>query len=85
MKTSEIKLEAKSLIDTVYKFVLKTDDKAVWKKAMESMEAKIYDLDIRILKGSQKGEDTVPYLQKRNVWDSAKKQFNVLYGKKFIK
>lgn len=85
MKTSEIKSKAKSVINNIYKYVIESDDKDLWKKAIESIDKKIVGLRAErnrlIIKNSSDANNAIIELW---VWESVKKQFLVRFSKKFI-
>ena len=72
MKTSDIKKEAKNIINTIFTAVIKSDNKEDWKKAIVYIDDKITDLEI-----STRGEEMF-------IWRGVKNQITFLFGKKFI-
>ena len=72
MKTSDIKKEARKLLDTIFYKAIESDDKEVWKKTLAFIDSKII-----ILENWDRGEEMF-------IWRNVKSQFVYLFGKKFI-
>ena len=72
MKTSEIKKEAKNIIETIFTAVIKSDTKEDWKKAIEYIEKKILELE------------SWDRWWEMFIWRNVKNQVIFLFGKKFI-
>lgn len=71
MKYSEISVEANQIISTIFKEVIKSDNKEVWKKAIDFIQNKISDL-------SKKWDSD------RFIWESVLRKVSSQFGKKFI-
>lgn len=85
MKISEITKQGNKILKTIYKYVLISKDKILWKKALESINKHIEKLkqekNILIIKNDKNVNKTIMELW---YWESAKKQFIKKYGKKFL-
>jgi hypothetical protein len=85
MKTSEVRKGGLEILNTIYKVVLKSDDKELWKRAMDSMHKRIATLEARkhqqIMEDSEDANRTIVELW---YWNSARRQFASKFGKKFI-
>ena len=85
MKLSEVKTQGESILKTVYKYVLISDDKAVWKSALESIEKRIYQLSLhKHASIIENREDANEYIVKVWVWESAKRQMLKRFSKRFL-
>ncbi len=71
MKTSEIKKEAKNLINDVFKALLENNDKDTWKKAMNFINETV-----------AKKEATCA--DDKFIWREVRSQISTLFGKKFV-
>ena len=72
MKTSEIKKEARKLLNTIFYKAMESEDKEVWKKVLAFIDSKISELE-----NWDRGEEMF-------IWRNAKQQFVFEFGKKFI-
>ena len=85
MKTSKVCKGGAEILNTIYKVVLKSDDKELWKRAMDSMHKRIATLELRkhhqIMEDSEDANRTIIELW---YWNSARRQFASKFGKKFI-
>ncbi len=72
MKTSEIKKEARKLLNTIFYKAMESDDKEVWKKTLAFIDCKITQLE-----NWDRGQDMF-------IWRNAKQQFVFEFWKKFI-
>ena len=72
MKTSEIKSEAKKIINSIFATLIKSDNKEDWKKAIEFIDKKINELE-KWTRGNE-----------MFIWRNVKSQIIFLFGKKFI-
>lgn len=70
---SETKKEADDIIKSIFAEVIKSDDKKLWKKALDSIESIMQ-------KHSMAGE-----IRKSFVWRGVKSKMLRKYGNKFIK
>lgn len=73
MKFSEIKKEAKNIIADLFLFVLKSNEKDDWKKALSFIDDKIYQLEVW-----PRGEALF-------YWREVRRQMTDKFWKKFIK
>ncbi len=80
MKKSQVIAEGRMIIKTIYAQVLKSDDKDLWERALDSMHSHIYKLEIKVRQPEATNHDI------RNLWywNSARRQFVSKFGKKFI-
>ena len=72
MKTTEIKLEAEQIIKDLFFKVLESNDKEVWKKAIEFINRKTDDLELNCWEG-------------KFIWRKVRNIMTSKYWKKFIK
>lgn len=86
MKTSEIYKEGSQIIKDIYYPVLATDDKELWKKAIDSMMKRISVLEhqkaIQISEESLEARETIKQIW---FWEAALDQLVARYGRKFVK
>lgn len=82
MKISEINNEGKKILNDVFKYVLSSKDKDLWIKA----GASLFNMKVNALIKAKNGglEDYKENIKKYRFLDSAFKQFNKMFGKKFI-
>lgn len=72
MKTSEIKREARNILNTIFYKVLESTDKEDWKKCLAFIDSKIFKLE-----NWDRGEEMF-------IWRNVKSQLTFEFGKKFI-
>ena len=72
MKTSEIKTEAKKIINSIFATLIKSENKEDWKKAIEYIDKSIFQLE-----NWDRWEEMF-------IWINVKSQIIFLFWKKFI-
>ena len=79
MKQSEVSAKARTIISKVFFIITKSDDKAAWKKAINSINQKIYTLKLRRDKNPE--SETIV-----DLWTWERVHFIMIgkFGKKFI-
>lgn len=80
MKKSEIHNEANQSIKEIYKYVLKSNEKITWDKAIKSINDIIYKYKQEI-----KYDTKTIKLKKKYVWEKIRNIMLKKYGEKFIK
>jgi len=87
MKQSEIYTEAKDVLNNVFSSLLKSEDKATWKKALDFSSVKIQDCNLRANKAIMQNneEEGTKYLQKKEIWNKVHFLLLKAYGTKFIR
>lgn len=78
MKVSQIQKEADNLLNTVFKHVLISEDKAVWRRAFDYF-------DEWFTKVEEKSELTDKDSHDMFVYEAARNKLSRKFGKKFIK
>lgn len=77
MKVRDIQTEADDLLKTVFKSVLASDDKLVWRKAFDAMNSWFTKKESQMSITDKESRDMF-------IWEAARNKLSKMYGKKFI-
>jgi hypothetical protein len=85
MKTSAIRRGGLEILQTIYAPVLKSTDKSLWKRALDSIHQRIHNLECRKVEQTMTGSGDIDHtIRDLWFWNSARRQFMGKFGKKFI-
>jgi len=83
---SELRTEGKAILNDIYGYVLRSNDKDIWKKAIDSIFYRIHCLEYEAREASIKDwESSNEIIKKLWCWQEARYQILQKFGSKFIK